>query len=80
MFAANNTYGLKIVDQKDLDYMQYALSWEYGCKQQIRLCRSINFPSPSVNVICQEAADMCNDNVMGKSTLKVVSAYSTSAH
>jgi carboxypeptidase C (cathepsin A) len=69
-FAVENTYGLRTINQTVQDYMTFALTMEFGCLDQIlNYCRPyLALPSPStpsIKSICQEAADMCNDNVLG---------------
>jgi regulator of extracellular matrix RemA (YlzA/DUF370 family) len=51
--------------------MRFALNMEFGCLDQIiNYCRRFIAVSPpetqSIKAICQEAADMCNDNVLGE--------------
>ncbi|KAH8820085.1 putative carboxypeptidase S1 [Xylogone sp. PMI_703] len=66
--ATQNTYGIVAVNQTVYDYMQFALNFASGCLAQIQLCRGSReayADSLVTEVICQEAADMCQDNVQG---------------
>lgn len=51
--------------------MEFALNMVYGCLDQaVHYCRPYLASDSSLTLsdkaICQEAADMCNDNVFGK--------------
>ena len=72
IFATENTYGLQTINKTVQDYMKFALNMEFGCLDQIiNYCRPFIAVGPpetqSIKAICQEAADMCNDNVLGES-------------
>ncbi|KAL6703707.1 hypothetical protein ACN47E_009401 [Coniothyrium glycines] len=78
-FAVNNTYGIKAYNDTVYSYAKFANNMFNGCKYQIGLCRAaaegntsyyhIDAPivqaelTPGVLQICNEAADMCRDNV-----------------
>ena len=69
-FAVNNTYGIQTVNKTVHDYMKFALEMDFGCLYQIsQICRRYleagSAATLSTKSICQEAADMCNDNVLG---------------
>jgi carboxypeptidase C (cathepsin A) len=78
-FAMNNTYGIKAYNDTVYSYAKFANNMFGGCRYQIALCRSAaenngsyyhtDRPitgvelTPGVQQICNEAADMCRDNV-----------------
>ncbi|RFU25812.1 hypothetical protein B7463_g10526, partial [Scytalidium lignicola] len=64
--ATQNTYGIVSVNQTVYDYMQFALNNPNGCLALIEECREsrVAYESSLVTeVLCQEALDMCQDNV-----------------
>jgi carboxypeptidase C (cathepsin A) len=78
-FAMNNTYGIKAYNDTVYSYAKFANNMYNGCLYQIGLCRAaaegntsyyhadapiseVNL-TPGVMQICNEAADMCRDNV-----------------
>ena len=71
-FAVNNTYGVKAVNQTVHDYMEFAVNMIDGCLDQIKTYCWPVLPGESVadQAVCSEAADMCNDNVIGTSFIK----------
>ncbi|KAE9378430.1 putative carboxypeptidase S1 [Stipitochalara longipes BDJ] len=64
-FAVENTYGIASVNETVYNYMNFALNMEGGCLSQIDGCRSFDQTSFNGKVFCQEAQDMCRDNVEG---------------
>jgi carboxypeptidase C (cathepsin A) len=78
-FAVNNTYGIKAYNDTVYSYAKFANNMYNGCLYQIALCRAAaegntsyyhaDAPitqkelTPGVLQICNEAADMCRDNV-----------------
>jgi carboxypeptidase C (cathepsin A) len=78
-FAMNNTYGIKAYNDTVYSYAKFANNMFNGCVYQIALCRAsaegntsyynANAPitqselTPGELQICNEAADMCRDNV-----------------
>jgi len=78
-FAVNNTYGIKAYNDTVYSYAKFANFMYNGCLDQIKICRAAAagnasyFPAdapitqaeltPGVLQICNEAADMCRDNV-----------------
>lgn len=78
-FAVNNTYGIKAYNDTVYSYAKFANNMYNGCIYQIGLCRAsaegnvsyyhIDAPiteaelTPGVMQVCNEAADMCRDNV-----------------
>jgi carboxypeptidase C (cathepsin A) len=78
-FAMNNTYGIKAYNDTVYSYAKFANNMYNGCLFQIALCRAaaegntsyyhVDAPitqtelTPGVMQICNEAADMCRDNV-----------------
>ncbi|KZM28142.1 uncharacterized protein EKO05_0005825 [Ascochyta rabiei] len=78
-FAVNNTYGIKAYNDTVYSYAKFANNMYNGCLNQIALCRAAaegnssyyhaDAPitevelTPGVVQICNEAADMCRDNV-----------------
>ncbi|KAL9624406.1 MAG: hypothetical protein Q9160_001368 [Pyrenula sp. 1 TL-2023] len=64
-FAANNTYGIKSINDTVYNYMNFALTMPGGCLDQISQCAATNRTEPSDFAICTEASNMCRDNVEG---------------
>jgi carboxypeptidase C (cathepsin A) len=78
-FAVNNTYGIKAYNDTVYSYAKFANEMVNGCKYQIEMCRAsaegnytyyhIDAPiteselTPGNLQVCNEAADMCRDNV-----------------
>ncbi|RMZ67042.1 carboxypeptidase s1 [Pyrenophora seminiperda CCB06] len=78
-FAVNNTYGIKAYNDTVYSYAKFANNMINGCLYQIAVCRAAaegnttyyhtDRPitpaqlTPGVLQICNEAADMCRDNV-----------------
>jgi carboxypeptidase C (cathepsin A) len=78
-FAMNNTYGIKAYNDTVYSYAKFANNMYNGCQSQIALCRAAaegnssyyhaDAPiteaqlTPGVMQLCNEAADMCRDNV-----------------
>ncbi|KAF1930030.1 carboxypeptidase S1 [Didymella exigua CBS 183.55] len=78
-FAVNNTYGIKAYNDTVYSYAKFANNMYNGCLDQIKICRAAaegnasyyhtDAPiteaqlTPGVMQICNEAADMCRDNV-----------------
>jgi hypothetical protein len=78
-FAVNNTYGIKAYNDTVYSYAKFANNMYNGCLYQIALCRAaaegntsyyhVDAPitetdlTPGVMQICNEAEDMCRDNV-----------------
>ena len=78
-FAVNNTYGIKAYNDTVYSYAKFANNMYNGCLDQIKICRAAaegnasyyhaDAPitqaelTPGVLQICNEAADMCRDNV-----------------
>ncbi|KAH7093598.1 Alpha/Beta hydrolase protein [Paraphoma chrysanthemicola] len=78
-FAVNNTYGIKAYNDTVYSYAKFANNMYNGCLYQIALCRTAAEANgsyyhvdatitqkeltPGVLQICNEAADMCRDNV-----------------
>lgn len=65
IFANNNTYGIKAVNDTVYDYMTFALNMPGGCLDQISYCYQANRSTPSGQAVCTEAENMCRDNVEG---------------
>lgn len=75
----NNTYGIKAYNDTVYSYAKFANNMFNGCLYQIALCRAaaegnssyyhVDRPiseedlTPGVMQVCNEAADMCRDNV-----------------
>jgi carboxypeptidase C (cathepsin A) len=78
-FAVNNTYGIKAYNDTVYSYTKFANNMYNGCLYQIALCRAAAEGNttyyhadakiteaeltPGEMQICNEAADMCRDNV-----------------
>ena len=78
-FAMNNTYGIKAYNDTVYNYAKFANNMNNGCLDQIAICRAaaegnasyyhVDAPitqaelTPGVMQICNEAQDMCRDNV-----------------
>ncbi|KAF2741555.1 carboxypeptidase S1 [Polyplosphaeria fusca] len=78
-FAVNNTYGIKAYNDTVYSYAKFANNMYNGCRYQIDLCRASaegNYSyfhadakvtpeelTPGMKQVCNEAADMCRDNV-----------------
>ncbi|KAF2027290.1 alpha/beta-hydrolase [Setomelanomma holmii] len=78
-FAMNNTYGITAYNETVYSYAKFANNMFGGCLYQIALCRAaaegntsyyhVDSPitetdlTPGVMQICNEAQDMCRDNV-----------------
>ncbi|KNG51192.1 carboxypeptidase s1 [Stemphylium lycopersici] len=78
-FAVNNTYGIKAYNDTVYSYAKFANNMYNGCLYQIALCRAaaegntsyyhVDAPitqselTPGELQVCNEAADMCRDNV-----------------
>jgi carboxypeptidase C (cathepsin A) len=78
-FAVNNTYGIKAYNDTVYSYAKFANNMYNGCLSQIAICRGavegngsfyhVDAPittaelTPGVMQLCNEAADMCRDNV-----------------
>lgn len=62
-FAVNNTYGIKAYNDTVYNYAKFAAHMSGGCLDFVQECRATNRTTFSDNVLCQEAADMCRDNV-----------------
>lgn len=65
IFAVNNTYGIKAVNDTVASYMQFACFMIDGCLDQIGYCRETGKTTIADYAICSEAVDMCRDNVEG---------------
>ncbi|EXJ80740.1 carboxypeptidase D [Capronia epimyces CBS 606.96] len=63
LFANNNTYGIKAVNDTVYDYMTFATYMHNGCLEQIELCVESDTTTLSGQAVCTEAEDMCRDNV-----------------
>ncbi|KAF2190662.1 putative carboxypeptidase S1 [Zopfia rhizophila CBS 207.26] len=64
-FATNNSYGIRSINDTVYSYMKFANEMDFGCKDQVEICRSLNRTSSPDQVVCTEAGDMCRDNVEG---------------
>ncbi|KAF2154004.1 peptidase S10, serine carboxypeptidase [Myriangium duriaei CBS 260.36] len=67
-FAVHNTYGIESVNQTVYDYMKFALNMPNGCLAQVAGCRAARdtgLLNQATDSLCQEAEDMCRDNVEG---------------
>ncbi|KAH7412082.1 Alpha/Beta hydrolase protein [Phaeosphaeria sp. MPI-PUGE-AT-0046c] len=78
-FAMNNTYGIKAYNDTVYSYAKFANNMINGCLSQIANCRAAaegnasfyhvdskitqTELTPGVKQVCNEAADMCRDNV-----------------
>ena len=78
-FAVNNTYGIKAYNDTVYSYAKFANNMYNGCVYQIGLCRAAAEGNttfyhydkkitqvdltPGMKQVCNEAADMCRDNV-----------------
>ncbi|KAF2105440.1 carboxypeptidase S1 [Lophiotrema nucula] len=78
-FAVNNTYGIKAYNDTVYSYAKFANNMFNGCRYQIDLCRAaaegnVSYYhvdakiteaelTPGELQVCNEAADMCRDNV-----------------
>jgi hypothetical protein len=71
-FATENTYGIVVVNETIYNYMNFALNMDGGCLQDIEQCRDVDQTSFVGKYICQEAQDMCRDNVEGKLYLPLI--------
>jgi carboxypeptidase C (cathepsin A) len=63
IFANNNTYGIKAVNDTVYDYMTFACYMINGCLDQYQYCKQTNRTSLTDQAICSEAQSMCRDNV-----------------
>jgi carboxypeptidase D len=63
LFANNNTYGIKAVNDTVFDYMNFACNMYNGCLDQISFCAAADITTLNGQAVCTEAADMCRDNV-----------------
>lgn len=63
IFANNNTYGIKAVNDTVYSYMKFACHMSNGCLDQISLCAASDVTTLSGQAVCTEAEDMCRDNV-----------------
>jgi Serine carboxypeptidase len=63
IFANNNTYGIKAVNDTVYDYMTFAAYMINGCLDQYTYCKLTNRTSLADQAICSEAQSMCRDNV-----------------
>ncbi|OQU95256.1 hypothetical protein CLAIMM_01489 [Cladophialophora immunda] len=63
IFANNNTYGIKAVNDTVYDYMTFACYMADGCLDQISLCAIADTSTLTGQAVCTEAEDMCRDNV-----------------
>ncbi|ETI22620.1 hypothetical protein G647_06696 [Cladophialophora carrionii CBS 160.54] len=65
LFANNNTYGIKAVNDTVFEYMNFACHMANGCLDQISFCAAADTTKLVGQALCAEAADMCRDNVEG---------------
>lgn len=65
IFANNNTYGIKALNDTVYNYEVFADQMSNGCQDQVALCRATNKTSLSEQALCSEATSMCRDNVEG---------------
>lgn len=65
IFANNNTYGIKAVNDTVFNYMTFACYMINGCLDQLQYCKQTNRTSLTDQAICSEAQSMCRDNVEG---------------
>jgi carboxypeptidase C (cathepsin A) len=65
LFANNNTYGIKAVNDTVFNYMNFACHMSNGCLDQISFCMEADTTTLSGQAVCTEAEDMCRDNVEG---------------
>lgn len=63
LFANNNTYGIKAVNDTVFDYMNFACHMNNGCLDQVALCSIADVTTLNGQAVCTEAEDMCRDNV-----------------
>ncbi|KAL9050559.1 MAG: hypothetical protein Q9162_006554 [Coniocarpon cinnabarinum] len=63
IFANNNTYGIKALNDTVYNYATFAYYMDNGCRDQIDLCAEADQSTAAGQAICTEAADMCRDNV-----------------
>ncbi|KEF59060.1 carboxypeptidase D [Exophiala aquamarina CBS 119918] len=62
-FAANNTYGIKGVNDTVYNYMNFAVNMPNGCLDQVTYCYYADQTTLGGQAVCAEAANMCRDNV-----------------
>ena len=62
-FAVNNTYGIKAVNDTVYEYMKFAYYMSGGCRDQVLECAEVNRSTVAGREVCEEATDMCRDNV-----------------
>lgn len=65
LFANNNTYGIKAVNDTVFNYMNFACHMDNGCLDQVQLCALSDTTTLSGQSVCTEAENMCRDNVEG---------------
>ena len=63
LFANNNTYGIKAVNDTVFNYMNFACNMNNGCLDQISYCAAADVTTLSGQAICTEAENMCRDSV-----------------
>lgn len=63
LFANNNTYGIKALNDTVYDYMNFACYMANGCLDQITFCAAANVSTLSGQAVCTEAENICRDNV-----------------
>ena len=63
LFANNNTYGIKAVNDTVFDYMNFACHMENGCLDQISYCALADTSTLVGQAVCTEAENLCRDNV-----------------
>jgi carboxypeptidase C (cathepsin A) len=65
LFANNNTYGIKALNDTVFNYMNFACYMSNGCLDQISYCKVADVTSLVGQAVCSEAQSMCRDNVEG---------------
>lgn len=65
LFANNNTYGIKGVNDTVFDYMNFAVNMPNGCLDQVTYCYYADQSTLGGQSVCTEAENMCRDNVEG---------------
>lgn len=62
-FAVNNTYGIKAINDTVYSYAVFAYYMVNGCRDRILACRTAGTEGLAAQAICDEAGNMCRDNV-----------------
>ena len=63
LFANNNTFGIKAVNDTVFNYMSFACHMINGCLDQLSFCAAADTTTLNGQAVCTEAENMCRDNV-----------------